>query len=492
MTHEWTFQKKVSAGFVVMVCLALVTAAVAVYALRAVVANKDRVISVNAQNLIGAAHLSTAVEQEVAGFRGFLLTGDERLLETRRTAIQDFDELSRSLGGAVYTDEGKRILADIQTSNAALMTAQDRIIAHRRSNTRLEVLAQETEQDLPIREGLGRHVDEFVTREQHLLQQARDESTANASRASKIVASLAALAVLFAAMTAFFLSRALSRQVGSAVHHVQSSSAELQTTANQQATGAREAASAMTEISTTMSELLVASRQILESAQRVAHIALETAGAARAGDETVANMQEAIAAIRRQVDVIVSHMLDLGKKSQQIGSVLDIINELSEQTNILSINATIEAAGAGEAGKRFAVVGDEIRKLAERVGGSTKEIRGLVEEIRSAVNATVLATEGGSKAVDAGLRHFEEVTRGYKQIGALVVNTTEAAQEIELATKQQMTAVEQVNSAVGSAAQAARETETSTSQTLQTATQLAHLSHDLSKVVQSHAAAASA
>jgi methyl-accepting chemotaxis protein len=102
----------------------------------------------------------------------------------------------------------------------------------------------------------------------------------------------------------------------------------------------------------------------------------------------------------------------------------------------------------------------------------------------------VLATEGGSKAVDAGLRHFEEVTRGYKQIAALVANTTDAAREIELGTKQQMTAVEQVNSAVGSAAQAARETETSTTQTLQTATQLAHLSHDLSKVVQPHAAAA--
>ena len=70
-------------------------------------------------------------------------------------------------------------------------------------------------------------------------------------------------------------------------------------------------------------------------------------------------------------------MLDLGRKSQQIGGVLEIINELSEQTNILSINASIEAAGAGENGKRFAVVADEIRKLAERVGGSTKEIRGL-------------------------------------------------------------------------------------------------------------------
>lgn len=492
MTHEWSFQKKVSAGFVVMVCMTALTAAVAAYALRAVVANKDHVISVNTQNLVSAAHMSAAVEQEIAEFRGFLLNGDERLLETRKHAMRDFDELARSLGQAVYTEEGRRILADIQTSNAALMGAQDQIIAHRRSNTRLEVLSQEMEQILPIREVLGRHVDEFVAREQRLLQQAQGESTIKASRASTIVVSLAALAVLFAALTAFFLSRTLSRQIGSAVQHVQNSSAELQSSANQQATGARESASAMNEVSTTMSELLVTSRQILESAQRVAHIAQEAAGAARAGDETVANTQEAIAAIRRQVDVIVSHMLDLGKKSQQIGSVLDLINELSEQTNILSINATIEAAGAGEAGKRFAVVGDEIRKLAERVGSSTKEIRGLVEEIRSAVNATVLATEGGSKAVDAGMRHFEEVTRGYKQIGALVANTTDAAREIELGTKQQMTAIEQVNSAIGSAAQAARETETSTSQTLQTATQLAHLSHDLSKVIQPHATAASA
>jgi methyl-accepting chemotaxis protein len=271
---------------------------------------------------------------------------------------------------------------------------------------------------------------------------------------------------------------------------VQSSSAELQATANQQATGARESATAMNEVTTTMSELLVTSRQILESTQRVAHMAQETGSAARAGDETVVKMQEAIAAIRRQVDVIVTHMLDLGKKSQQIGSVLDIINELSEQTNILSINATIEAAGAGEAGKRFAVVGDEIRRLADRVGGSTKEIRALVEEVRSAVNATVLATEGGSKAVDAGLHHFEEVTRGYKQITALVANTTEAAREIELSTKQQTTAVEQINSAIGGAAVGARQVETSSTQTLQTATQLAHLSQDLSRIVQPHAATA--
>src|SRR6185437_4719368 len=122
---------------------------------------------------------------------------------------------------------------------------------------------------------------------------------------------------------------------------------------------------------------------------------------------TVDLTHESISGIRRQVDQIVSHMLELGKKSQQIGSVLDIVSELAEQTNILSINATIEAAGAGETGRRFAVVAEEIRKLSDRVGASAKEIRGLIEDVRSAVNTTVMATETGSKAVDAGAKQFD-------------------------------------------------------------------------------------
>jgi methyl-accepting chemotaxis protein len=181
-------------------------------------------------------------------------------------------------------------------------------------------------------------------------------------------------------------------------------------------------------------------------------------------------------------------MLELGKKSQQIGAVLDIVSELAEQTNILAINATIEAAGAGESGKRFAVVADEIRKLADRVGGSTKEIRTLIDDVRSAVNTTIMATETGSKAVDAGARQFDGVASAFKHIGGLVSTTTEAAREIELSTKQQTSAVEQVNAAAASVGQASKETETSSGQTLLTASQLAVLSKDLLRIIQPQAA----
>ncbi len=218
-------------------------------------------------------------------------------------------------------------------------------------------------------------------------------------------------------------------------------------------------------------------------------IAEQTATSARSGEGTVAKARESIAGIRRQVDLVVNHMLELGSKSQQIGAVLEIVSELAEQTNILAINATIEAAGAGEAGQRFAVVADEIRKLADRVAGSTKEIRTLIDDVRSAVNTTVMATETGSKAVDAGSQQFDEVAAAFKQIAELVATTSEAAREIELSTKQQATAVEQVNVAITNVAQTTRETEASSSQTLQTASQLTVLSKDLLRLVQSQTAA---
>ncbi len=166
------------------------------------------------------------------------------------------------------------------------------------------------------------------------------------------------------------------------------------------------------------------------------------------GCQVVGRAQDSIASIKRQVDLVVTHMLELGRRSQQIGGVLELVNELLEQTNILAINATIEAASAGGEGRRFAAVADEIRKLSDRVGGSAKEVRALVDEIRASVNTTVMATESGSKAVDSGTRQFGEVAAQFKHIAGQVATTTDAAREIELSTKQQATAVEQVNVAI--------------------------------------------
>lgn len=484
MGRHWAFGTKVGASFGLLVALALLMGFVAFVALRTVISTKDEVIDVDAQLLIDAQRVHALGESVGSDARGFLLTNDEQLATAMQSSAARLVVVLERLRRTVATSEARAQVDAIAKAAAAYQDTVGRVVARRRTAESLQTIVREFEEQIrPLRGELDAAIQTFVTTEERRLQAAKQASTVGAEEAIGLTAMLVGILAVCAIVAGVLLTRALARQIGTAVGQVQSSSAELQAAATQQATGAKEQSTAMTEIATTISELLATSRQITESAQRVARIAEETAGAARSGDETVDQAHESIAAIRRQVDLIVSHMLELGRKSQQIGTVLDIVSELAEQTNILAINATIEAAGAGETGRRFAVVADEIRKLADRVAGSTKEIRGLIEDVRGAVNTTVMTTETGSKAVDTGSKQFAHVTASFKQIVGLVTTTTEAAREIELSIKQQMSAVEQVNVAVSNIAQASKETEASTGQTQQTASELALLSRDLLKVI---------
>jgi methyl-accepting chemotaxis protein len=490
MINNWTFGRKLATGYGVMALLAVAISVVAVLTLRSAVGSQERVINVNAEILIQAERMNTIAAQMAATVRGYLLSAEPRFEEQHRTQREQFGKVAARLHTVVYTEDGRRLLEEVERQTAAYREQADQIMALAATHPKTDVLVRQFDQKvLPARERLAEALRAMVALEERHLDDAKSEAARIVASATLGVTALAAVGLAGAILLAVVLTRTLGRQIGAAVGHVQSSSAELQAAASQQAAGAKQQAGAMNEITTTISELVATSRQIAESAQRVAQIAEQTAQGARTGDGIVDRGQEAVAAIRRQIDQVVSHMLDLGRKSQEIGAVLDIVSELAEQTNILAINATIEATGAGESGKRFAVVAEEIRKLADRVAASTKGIRSQIDDVRGAVNTTVMATESGVKAVDAGARQFAEVASAFRQIGALVATTTEAAREIELSTKQQASAAEQVRIAVTDVAQATMETEASSAQTLQTASQLAGLSLDLRRLIQPQAAA---
>jgi methyl-accepting chemotaxis protein len=490
MGSSWTYGRKLSVGFGVVVLFAMAIGVMAIGALRDVVSAKDRVITIDAQLLIDAERLHAEREAKSSASRAFLLTGDEEFVKQMNTARSELSAVLARLTQRAYSDEGRAQIETIRSAERDHQLALDKVIALRRTTSDPAVVSKAFRDQVdPPRDRLNTAVLTFVDREERLLEAGRKAASDQASAAITRMVGVTAGALLVAALLAFLLTRTLSRQIGTTVGHVQSSSTELQAAANQQATASREQSTAMNEITTTISELLVTSRQIADGAQRVAQIAQDTASNARAGEHTVEDAKSAISAIQRQVERVVTHMLELGKKSQQIGAVVDIVSELAEQTNILAINATIEAAGAGDSGKRFAVVADEIRKLADRVAGSTKEIRVLIEDVRSSVNTTVMATETGAKAVDAGSKQFTEVASSFGRIASAVVTAMDAAREIELSTKQQASAVEQVNVAIANVAQASKETEASSSQTLLTASELAKLSDGLLRLVRPAAAA---
>lgn len=484
MRSNWTFSKKLFASFGALVVLTLAMAMTAEYTMSRVVKQKDRVIDINAQALADARTLQAATSRKSAASRGYIITNNQDYLRRMAEFDKLFSDTLRELRQSLSDPEAQRRLNDIERVNAEYGEQVDRITNMQRANGSREAIGTFlTNQVLPRRLQLDATVDDFANFEQEQMNRGRDQATATANSAMSVLLVISIVIVAAAAMLGWILTRFLTAQIGSAVQNVQSASAELQATATQQATGAREQASALTEITTTISELLATSRQIAESAQHVAAISTDAAKAATGGDRSTQKAGDSVGGIKRQVDSIAMHMLDLGRKSQQIGGVVDIIGELAEQTNILAINANIEAAGAGESGRRFAVVADEIRKLADRVGSSTKDVRNMIDEMRAAVNATVMATETGTKAVDAGTRDFGEVNESLRQIAGLVTTTTEAAREIELSTKQQSTAVEQVNLAVSNVAQVARQTEASMQQALETASQLNTLATNLTGLI---------
>jgi methyl-accepting chemotaxis protein len=490
MGKNSTFSYKLGLSFASLAALMLAIALTGVFALTRAIKNKDHVIDTSAQALVHAEELDTATYQKSAASRGYLLTGERDYLQKMQAGSESFRTALSAMDNVVEGEDARRLLGDVRNADADFDVHLNRMIQMKNAGSNIDTITRYlSDQAMPARLRLENVVERFAQLEARHLEDQRAESTSTAEGYRALLFVISAVMLIVAILLAVWLNRLLGGQIGSAVQDIQSSAAELQSTATEQATGAREQATAMSEITTTMNELLATSRQIADSAQRVSRISDQTASAAKSGDRIVQRASDSVAGVKRQVDQIVSQMLDLGRKSQQIGGVVEIISELAEQTNILAINANIEAAGAGENGRRFAVVADEIRKLADRVGGSIKDVRGLVDEVRASVNSTIMATETGSKAADAGTRDFAEVANSLAQVMSQVGSTAEAAREIELSTKQQSTAVEQVNSAVANVAQVSRETETSTTEAMQTASELATLSRRLAQLVKAEGTA---
>ncbi|MBI4872368.1 MAG: methyl-accepting chemotaxis protein, partial [Candidatus Riflebacteria bacterium] len=187
--------------------------------------------------------------------------------------------------------------------------------------------------------------------------------------------------------------------------------------------------------------------------------------------------------LKDHVQSIPESMLVLGKNSQKIGEVINIIDELGKQTNLLSLNAAIEAAGAGEEGKRFAVVAVEVNRLADRTVDATKQIKQLIDIIQNSTNKTILLTEEGSKSVDAGFRMVEQVGKSLENIVTLVKKTARAANEISLSTGQQTTATDNMAQSISDVSRVAGQVLKSSEETRKAVDDINDLADQLRKLV---------
>ena len=265
--------------------------------------------------------------------------------------------------------------------------------------------------------------------------------------------------------------------------------AQLQNAIQQIAAGAQEQARRMQETSEIIEQMHSALERVASLAHGVSEASTGDLAAARSAGEAARNAVEGMGRIRTTVAEVAEHVNELGRQSQQIGDIVQIISEIADQTNLLALNAAIEAARAGEHGRGFAVVADEVRKLAERSAQSTRQIEELIASIQGRVEAAVKAMAAGTAEVESGSELVSSAGEALQQIVRGIEQTSQRSQEIAAAVQRVAKDGTEITSRVNDVASITQENTAATEEMSASSEQVAEAVQEIASVSEQTTAA---
>lgn len=272
--------------------------------------------------------------------------------------------------------------------------------------------------------------------------------------------------------------------IHTSIAHLASASEELSASAVQIAGGTQSQGARASQVSTAAQEMSATIVEVAKSISNAADAAREASGVAVKGgdivDKTIDSMN-GISETAKESSRIIS---TLGGRSQEIGNIIGVINDIADQTNLLALNAAIEAARAGEQGRGFAVVADEVRKLAEKTMKATKEIGEMIKSMQDETKNAISSMDAEVKAVEDGVSLAKNAGGALKEIVSKVDVVTSMVHQITTATEQQSAATEQISGDIESVADVINETTTSAQQIAKAAEEMAQLAASLKQTVE--------
>ena len=277
--------------------------------------------------------------------------------------------------------------------------------------------------------------------------------------------------------------RTLVATINETSEQVSTSAQETQTTARHLADAARQQAQRISTATTAINQIASSMDNVSKDSAESADVAERSVQIASHGAEVVRETITGMDSIRDQIQETSKRIKRLGESSQEIGSIVELINDIAEQTNILALNAAIQAASAGEAGRGFAVVADEVQRLAERSASATKRIETLVQAIQSDTNEAVNSMEQTTAEVVAGARKAEDAGSALGDIERVSHDLSALIQNISSAARQQSAAATDISQSMNAIQEITSQTSQGASQTADSIGYLAQLASDLRRSV---------
>ncbi len=272
-------------------------------------------------------------------------------------------------------------------------------------------------------------------------------------------------------------------QLKDIINVLSSATAQLSSSAEEMSAGVKEQVSQTGEIASAVEEM---SRTIVENARNatvVSEIADKSSNSVRVGVNTLREVIDEITKISELVDESTGVIIELGKSSEQIDEIISVINDIADQTNLLALNAAIEAARAGEHGRGFAVVADEVRKLAEKTSKSTKEIKDIISKLQNMTSSAVEAMKRSKSETEKGIKLASESGRVLNEIIESFEKLKDMIAQIATASNQQASTSEQISRNVELIAKVAEETAIGVNEIAKSVNDLSKLSEKINQIV---------
>ena len=274
------------------------------------------------------------------------------------------------------------------------------------------------------------------------------------------------------------------RGILDAVNVLASANSQITVTIAELASSSQETATSVSETTTTMEEVKQTAKQMSHNATVVSETAQGTAQLSELGKKSVEDTISVMGKIKEQVDFVANNIVKLSEQSQAIGAIISSVNDLSNQSNLLAVNASIEAAKAGEQGKGFAVVAQEVRSLAEQSKEATNQVRTILNDIQKAISGAVMATEQSAKAVEAGMNQSQTAGDSIGKMTEGIMKSVQTAIQITASTNEQVAGIEQVASAMENIKKATEQIVSGVRQSEESSKNLNELSLKLKQMVE--------